>query len=344
MTADQISTFLHKFERCSVLVVGDVMLDEYLWGHIQRISPEAPVPILNLVSKEHTLGGAGNVVKNLRSLGAQVLVLSVVGTDVTGNHILEELDKLAVDCTGIIREADRKSTRKSRIMSAEHGQQVFRFDQESTHLIESDTQEALLSLLRVKIESVQAVLCSDYLKGVLTPKVLKTAFAIAGQHRLPVVVCPKDSNPSKYQGASVLIPNVGELQQLSETRVDGTGSLNQAALCVLQRLKAQSLLVTRGREGMSLFESAWSSVHRIDIPTVARSVYDVTGAGDTVASVFTLAIAAGANHEIAARLANLAAGIVVEKLGTACVTPAELVERVGEQTTVKPPLAYNRQS
>jgi D-beta-D-heptose 7-phosphate kinase/D-beta-D-heptose 1-phosphate adenosyltransferase len=216
-------------------------------------------------------------------------------------------------------------------MSMDHAQQVFRFDEESTHLITSDTEETLLNLLRTKIRSAQVVLCSDYLKGLLTPNLLKNTFALAQQHGLPVVVGPKDSNPTKYQGASVLIPNMREFQQLSRSSGNETQSLTQAAGYLLRRSNAKSVLVTRGQDGMSLFENGAGSLRRVDIPTEARSVYDVTGAGDTVASVFTLAIAAGANYETAARLANLAAGIVVEKVGSACVTPAEVLERAEHQ-------------
>lgn len=344
MTRDEVAALLKKFEGCRLLVVGDLMLDEYLWGHVQRVSPEAPVPILNLVEQEYRLGGAGNVVKNLRSLGAQVWAAGVIGSDATGKQILAELDALQVNREGVVEEANRASTRKSRLMSLEHGSQVFRFDQESSRPIEKTTEVAILEHMRTQIGKVQAVLGSDYLKGVLTRSLLEATITLAREQRLPLAISPKDSDARKYKGASVLIPNLRELEQISGVRLEKPQALEVAAARIVQRLEVGSILVTRGAEGMSLFESAGGSVQRVDIQTVARSVYDVTGAGDTVAAVFTLALAAGATQEAAARLANFAAGIVVEKLGTASVTPDELLERIEADGTLKPAPIEKRQN
>lgn len=330
MKREEVAGYLQKFERCRVLVVGDLMLDEYLWGHVQRVSPEAPVPILGLVRQEQTLGGAGNVVKNLRSLGAQVWAHGVVGLDQVGQSILRELDQLGTKRDGVVQEAGRTSTRKSRLMSLEHGSQVFRFDQESAFPIQEATKKVLLDRVAKEISNVDAVLCSDYLKGVLTQEVLERTITLACQHTLPVVISPKDSDARKYRRASVLIPNQRELEQMSGVKIEDEDSLAQAAMRLIRGLEVPSVLITRGAAGMALFEEVSGSARRVDIRAVARSVYDVTGAGDTVASVFTLAIAAGAGHEAAARLANFAAGIVVEKRGTAWVTPQEILERMEE--------------
>lgn len=327
------NTFIspQKFASCRILVVGDLMLDEYIWGHIDRISPEAPVPVLNLVRREDTLGGAGNVVKNLRVLGARVIALGVVGKDGTGRRIQKLLDDLGADRTGVLIDLHRTSTRKTRLMSLEHGQQVFRLDEENPHWIASTLEDSLVEKIEAEVPHADAVLCSDYLKGVLTPRVLQTTFQACRERGVPAVVAPKDSNPEKYRLAGILIPNVKELAQLVKTVPDGIEELSRAAAYLIAQLEIQALLVTRGSEGISLFESFSGTIRRLDIPTVARTVYDVTGAGDTFASAFTLALAAGADRETAARVANVAAGIVVAKRGTATVTLEEIRMRLGTE-------------
>jgi D-beta-D-heptose 7-phosphate kinase/D-beta-D-heptose 1-phosphate adenosyltransferase len=324
------SDLLGKFSRSRVLVIGDLMLDECLWGHIQRISPEAPVPILNLVRRGYALGGAGNVVKNLKTLGAQVVVLGAVGEDPTGQEIIRLLDELGVDGEGVLCDPSRRSSRKTRLISLEHGQQVFRMDEESAHPIDQTREDALLARVEAILPDVDALLCSDYLKGVLTEGVLQETFRLAKRRNLQVTVAPKDSNRNKYRGAGILVPNAVELARLAGAAIDERGWFSRAATKLFNEIGIQGLLVTRGREGMSLFERPNGEVHQVDIPTMARSVYDVTGAGDTAVSVFTLAVAAGADRETAARLANVAAGIVVGKRGTASVTIQEIHERMKE--------------
>jgi len=310
------------------MVVGDLMLDEYLWGHIERISPEAPVPVMTLERRQHTLGGAGNVAKNLSSLGAKVVALGAVGPDDAGSRILQELDELGIDREGVIEEQSRPSTRKSRLMSLEHGQQVFRYDQETLMPIGPETEDRLLRQLQTKMKHVMAVICSDYLKGVLTRKVLQTSIRCARDQGLPIIIGPKDSDGVKYRGATTIIPNLRELEQLAGMKVKGAGDLSQAAQLVAHHVENESLLVTRGSAGMSLFEWDQCGMRQIDISAVTQSVYDVTGAGDTVTGVFSLAVACGATREDAARLSNLAAGLVVQKRGAASLTPDELLEAV----------------
>jgi D-beta-D-heptose 7-phosphate kinase/D-beta-D-heptose 1-phosphate adenosyltransferase len=330
------SEFLRNFTACRIVVLGDLMLDECLWGHIQRISPEAPVPILNLVRRGYTLGGAGNVVRNLKTLGAQVIVLGAVGEDSTGGEILHLLDELGVDRQGVLCDPGRQSSRKTRLISVEHGQQVFRMDEESVHAIDRPREEALLARLEAILPDVDAVLCSDYLKGVLTERVLQETFGLARRRNLLVTVAPKDSNPNKYRGAGVLVPNAVELARLAGVAIEESDWLYRAATQLFNRIALQALLVTRGPEGMSLFERPNGRVHQVDVPTAARSVYDVTGAGDTAVSVFTLSVAAGADRETAVRLANLAAGIVVGKRGTASVTVPEIQQRLTELRGLPP--------
>jgi len=327
---EMYSDLLLKFPHSRVLVIGDLMLDESLWGHIQRISPEAPVPILNLERRGYALGGAGNVVRNLKTLGAQVTVLGAVGADATGRQIVRLLDELGVDGQGVLCDPTRRSSRKTRLMSLEHGQQVFRMDDESAHPIDRPREDALLARLEAILPDTDAILCSDYLKGVLTERVLQETFRLAKRRNLQVTVAPKDANRNKYRGAGVLVPNGVELARMAGASIDEAGWLPGAATKLFNEMAIQALLVTRGREGMSLFERPTGDVQRVDIPTTAHSVYDVTGAGDTAVSVFTLSVAAGANRETAARLANVAAGIVVGKRGTASVTVQEIQQRLIE--------------
>ncbi|MGA8028086.1 MAG: PfkB family carbohydrate kinase, partial [Bryobacteraceae bacterium] len=296
---------------------------------ITRISPEAPVPILGVTRRRRTLGGAGNVVKNLRSLGIRVSAIVVTGKDSTGRAIARELDRIGADAE-VIQEIPRISTRKTRLMSIEHGRQVFRYDQETEQSISAKTESEVMERLRGLAGAAQAVMCSDYLKGALTVPVLRAAIEAGSTCSIPVVMSPKGSDASRYRGAEVLIHNQRELELLSRVPIRGEQSLGVAARTALEAVEARSLLVTRGAKGMSLFHKSGTAVIESHIPTVARSVYDVTGAGDTAASVFTASIAAGANHKLAATIANLAAGIVVGKRGTSSTTPEEILGRARE--------------
>ncbi len=324
---------LERLDKCRVLVVGDLMLDEYRRGHVERISPEAPVPILNVVGMDATLGGAGNVVKNLRSLNLRVMVVGVLGLDETGDQILKGLGALGVSGSGLVRDPQRISTRKIRYVSLEHGQQVFRADEETAQEVSGEVEDNIVRQLRERAQDAQVILCSDYLKGVLTAKVLKVAFEVGRERKVPVIVAPKDRVAGKYHGASILMPNLRELSRLMGTSVDGEVWLANSAAVLTRNLELTALLVTRGSAGMTLFEAKESGLRRVDIPTMARKVYDVTGAGDTALSAFAAGVAAGASRESAAHLANVAAGVVVGKHGTAIVTPEEILEHFGESAS-----------
>jgi rfaE bifunctional protein kinase chain/domain len=328
--------WLGRFGNCRVLVVGDLMLDEYRRGHVERISPEAPVPILNIVARDATLGGAGNVVKNLRSLNVGVTVVGILGDDDTAEQILKGLAVQGVSGSGVIRDARRVSTRKVRFVSMEHGQQVFRADEETAQEVGGEVEEKIIRQVREKAVNTQVILCSDYLKGVLTARVLQAAFEAGRERNVPVIVAPKDKEPQKYEGASILMPNLRELSRLVGTPMDGDAWLMSSAGQLARRLRLDALLVTRGSEGMTLFEAEEDRLHRVDIPTVARKIYDVTGAGDTALAAFAAAIAAGAPREAAAHLANVSAGVVVGKRGTAIVTPDEILEYLEEHPSQEP--------
>ena len=320
--------WLERLGTCQVLVVGDLMLDEYRRGHVERISPEAPVPILSVVARDATLGGAGNVVRNLRSLNVGVAVVGIVGNDRTGEQIVNDLAGLGVSENGVVKDERRVSTRKMRFVSMEHGQQVFRADEETLEEASGEIEEKLISQVREKSSSAQVILCSDYLKGVLTENVLKAAFKAGRERNVPVIVAPKDKEAMKYCGASILMPNLRELSRLVGTPVNGDAWLMDSAKNLTEILGLDALLVTQGSEGMTLFETGKGSPRRVNLSTVARKVYDVTGAGDTALAAFGAGIAAGASREAAAHLANIAAGIVVGKPGTAIVTKEEIVEHL----------------
>jgi D-beta-D-heptose 7-phosphate kinase/D-beta-D-heptose 1-phosphate adenosyltransferase len=322
---------LQAFDQCRIAVVGDLMLDEYLWGHIERISPEAPVPILNVKRRAFTLGGAGNVAENLRKLGVQVKAFGVVGCDETGEKVRALLAEDGVDVHGVIQDPHRQSTRKVRMMSLEHGQQVFRMDHETTSEVTGDIEGRLIDMVRSALKSVQVVLFSDYMKGVLTERVLNSIFTAARKQGIPSVVAPKDSKADRYRGATVLFPNARELAQLAESKMDGDGWLKDSAAWLMDKLDLKLLVVTRGGKGMSFFERHGGAFLHTDIATTARSVYDVTGAGDTAIAVFSACLATGATCETAVRLANLAAGVKVGKRGTACVSKEELAELLDQE-------------
>jgi len=300
------------------------MLDEYLWGYIERISPEAPVPILSVTRRTSTLGGAGNVAENLRHWGVAVTVIGVIGSDETGRQLYDLLQSHGVNAKGVLTEPLRKTTRKARLMSVEHGQQVFRLDEESTFTVNGEIENALIDAIQKLEHNVQAIVCSDYLKGVLSEKVLAAVFEVARARGIRSIVAPKDSHAEKYRGANILMPNSTELRQMALQRPNQETWLNESAGSLVEVLSLEALLVTRGSEGMSLFEHATGGLRRVDIPTMARSVYDVTGAGDTAIAAFSAAVASGADLGSAAQLANLSAGIKVGKRGTACVDLDEI--------------------
>jgi len=336
----EVEAILERMAASRVLVVGDQMLDEYLHGEIGRISPEAPVPVMHLQRSETRLGGASNVARNVAALGAHVSVFGVVGPDRAGEALCSHLDELRIDRAGVAVCAKRPTTRKTRLMSIEHNQQVFRFDEEVTDEITAEQENTLLGSVAEAITEAHAVICSDYLKGVLTRCVLREVAELGRRHSIPVITAPKDAEPEKYARASVLLPNFREFTRLVNHRKNGNGNgwIDPAALSLIEEHEFEALLVTRGKEGMILFEKTSSVLSREDIPAVSQAVFDVTGAGDTSLAVFALCLAAGATRSQAAQLANIAAGIVVGKPGTARVTAEELRQRFvkpGKESSVE---------
>ena len=314
--------FAHTAEiRC--LVVGDLMLDEYLWGKAERISPEAPVQVVDVIREELRLGGAGNVVHNLAALGAQVSVCSVVGDDQNGRELLGQFCHHHVDTRAIFLDPDRRTSRKTRVVAAH--QQIVRIDRESREALPAAVEQQLCSWISTHAGEYKVIVLSDYNKGVLTPAVITSAVSAATASGIPVLVDPKGTDFTRYGGATLLTPNRKEAEAASGISITDAASLTEAASVIMSATGIQHLLITRSEEGMSLFSKGGEIVH---IPTVAREVFDVSGAGDTVLAALAVGIASGYSVAESARLANIAAGIAVGKLGTSIVTPQEIIDTV----------------
>ena len=303
----------------SVLVVGDVMCDTYLSGHVSRISPEAPVPVFESTGKRHVLGGAANVAANLRALGCRVRLLGVTGDDDAGRCLREQVRAQGMADDLLMRDAGRPTTEKTRLIARR--QQLARLDQESRLPLPPELIARALSGVEPVLAGVDGLVCSDYDKGVCTPDLLAPLFAMARRANLPIFVDPKARDFARYRGATVLTPNLDEVRQAADGFPEDDRGLAGAAASLLRRSEAQALLVTRGEAGMSLFHPPEAPRH---IPAHTRDVYDVTGAGDTVIAAFAAAAIRGMPYGEAARWANVAAGIVVGKAGTAVVHPEEL--------------------
>jgi D-beta-D-heptose 7-phosphate kinase/D-beta-D-heptose 1-phosphate adenosyltransferase len=303
-----------------VLVVGDLMLDEFIWGRVGRISPEAPVPVVEVTGQSFHLGGAGNVAANLRALGGEAVVLGVVGADSAGDRVKEALRAAGVVPTLAVADGERPTTVKTRIVA--HNQQVVRADREVADELTGTLEEALLLGVREHLPDCRAVVVSDYQKGVVTPRIMRLLLDRARRAGIPVLVDPKVKHLTRYRGASVVTPNQLEAEQATGHTIRSAADLLVVGERLLKHLRCGAALITRGEHGMSLFERGRPPAH---IATAAREVFDVTGAGDTVIASLALAASAGAPLREAAELANRAAGIVVGKVGTATATPDEIL-------------------
>jgi rfaE bifunctional protein kinase chain/domain len=298
-----------------IVVVGDVMIDEWIWGRVSRISPEAPVPVVAVDKHSFTLGGSGNVANNLRALGAAVTFIGVVGNDAEGERVRNMFAEIDCDTSGLLTLDDRPTTRKTRVVA--HNQQVVRADWELTAPLAAADRARIVAAVKRSAAGADAVVLSDYAKGLLHRDIVAAALAA------PVVVAdPKPGNVDLFAGVTCIAPNVSETATATGIAIVDDASLERAARALLERLQCRYVLVTRGEHGMSLFGSDGT---REAIPSVARTVFDVSGAGDTVVAVLTLALAARIPVITATRLANFAAGAVVEKLGTATASPDEII-------------------
>ncbi|MGD2270468.1 MAG: D-glycero-beta-D-manno-heptose-7-phosphate kinase [Desulfobacterales bacterium] len=310
-----------KFDECKLMVIGDLMIDEYLWGTVERISPEAPVQIISVTHEDASLGGAGNVVNNLVALGAKVTAAGVIGSDAHSDLVLEKLEDLGVDTGGIIQDSTRPMTRKTRVIG-DH-QHILRIDRETKKEISSRALTALAQRAGEIIPQVDVVLVSDYGKGVITRALLKQLTAAANAHRKIIVADPKDLDFSKYSGVTLLKPNKKEAGLAQGLEIIDEATLLEAGGGLLEKTGIEKILITLGKDGMALFENDKPPFR---IKAESRQVYDVSGAGDTVIAVLGLGLAAGLALENAVTLANAAAGLVVGKVGTATITQEELTE------------------
>ncbi len=314
-----IAELLRAMRGRHVAVIGDLMLDEWYWGSVRRISPEAPVPVVEVNDHTYTLGGAGNVANNLAALGAKVSVFGMLGNDDAGNRVLELFAKLGVDVRGVVRTGSRPTTQKMRIVA--HNQQVVRADRESTSPIDARGLNLIRRALAQLDGSLDGVVISDYGKGLIGAPLIA---ALRGfKHKAVITADPKPQNIGAFVGVDCIAPNAAEAESASGVTVKTDADLARAARVLMDRTKAKHVLITRGEHGMTLFSPGSRPLW---VPAMARQVYDVSGAGDTVMSTLTLALAAGAPIERAVTLANVAAGVVVEKLGTATATPEEILK------------------
>ncbi len=310
---------LALFPRVKVLVAGDLMLDHFVWGQVERISPEAPVPVVQVTAENMRLGGAANVVHNIRALGGQAVACGVVGTDSAGRRLEDELRRIGADMGGVSRSRSAATIRKTRIIA--HQQQVVRLDREVGGQGESRAAARARGFLLANLWRADVVVISDYGKGLITPTLLAALAGVRERRRFPLVIDPKRPNFNSYRAASLITPNREEASEASGIEIRDEESLTRAGEELLRRWQAEAVLITRGEQGMSLFAGAAAARH---FPTVSRHVFDVTGAGDTVVATCALALGAGASLDSAAVLANHAAGIVVGEVGTVTVTTAQL--------------------
>lgn len=309
-----------RFESKKVLVVGDLMLDNYLWGDADRISPEAPVPVVKISSASANPGGAGNVAYNLTSLGAEAHLISVVGDDKDGGILQTLLQNLEIDVSGIVVDPGRQTTVKTRIIA--HSQQVVRTDWETSDYVADDVKNRLLAIVTERLAACDAVILEDYNKGVLSPQLIEAIISSAGEKDVPVYADPKIDHFFSYEHVTMMKPNLDEASQAAGVDLNAEGALEQEGPKLRERLDCEWLLITRGDKGMSLFDETG---HRT-IPTMTRRVHDVSGAGDTVIATLCLShIAGGLPHE-AAKIANFAAGAVCEEVGVVPITKENLHE------------------
>ncbi|MEE8325485.1 MAG: D-glycero-beta-D-manno-heptose-7-phosphate kinase [candidate division NC10 bacterium] len=315
---------LAQFPQRKILVLGDIMVDEYIWGVVSRISPEAPVPVVEVEDENIRLGGAANVVANIRALRGQADLVGVAGGDSMAERLLHEIEQIGVKLDGIVVDRSRKTTIKTRVVAG--SQHVVRFDRESTEELDDGLRARMQELVQDRLDHVDALVISDYGKGVINARLLEVVVPLARARGVVTVVDPKINHFDLYRQVSVLTPNHREAMAAWGRPIRGEADVAAAGRHLLDRLKVQAVLVTRGERGMSLYEG---NGRVSQIPAVAKEVFDVTGAGDTVVGSMALALASRATMVEAAQVANHAAGVVVGKRGTATVSLTELKRSLG---------------
>lgn len=328
------NALIDAFRQARVLVVGDIMLDRYIWGHVTRISPEAPVPVVAKVRETQAAGGAANVALNVLSLGGQAEITAVLGSDASGEALREILQQSGLPTDGLFSEAGRRSTVKTRIIA--HSQHVVRLDEESIGNILPGTEQSIVAHVQKKLAECDVVVLSDYAKGVLTDTLVQGIIRLCRAAGKPVVVDPKSVHYDRYAGANVVTPNRSEAAKALGLDGPGSHSTDSLGIRLLDALPVDALLITEGEAGMTLFERGKQPVH---VASIARHVYDVSGAGDTVIAAMSLTLSVGGDLLAAATLGNTAAGVGVEQMGTTAVTAAMLRDALEKRAAAFRPSA-----
>jgi D-beta-D-heptose 7-phosphate kinase/D-beta-D-heptose 1-phosphate adenosyltransferase len=323
---NSLNAHIDKFPDTKVLVVGDIIMDQYIWGDVTRISPEAPVPVVVVKQETKMLGGAANVINNVHSLGGKSILCGVIGKDRIGREILDRVKGLVLTTDGIITEPDRPTSIKTRVIA--HSQQVVRFDRESVKAIRAKTTRKILRFVEENLNNIHVVIVADYGKGLISGEIMEgLQERVRGTGKI-LAVDPKVCNFQYYKGIDVITPNHHEAGAFCGIEIRDEDSLIRAGREMIEKLNCRSVLITQGKDGMTLFENTQEITH---IPTVARQVFDVTGAGDTVISTLCLGLASGMNLKSAAVISNFAAGIVVGQVGTSAVGADELKRVVNDR-------------
>ena len=322
----RLKSIISSFNQAKVLVVGDLILDEFIWGKVTRISPEAPVPVVWVDSENFMPGGASNVASNIQSLGGEVYLAGVVGDDARAEILRSQLHKRGVDCEGVFTDKQRPTTQKTRVIA--HHQQVVRIDREMVRPISDQVLSDIIDYIQERIQTVDALILEDYGKGVIVPRLVREAVHAAKKFNKIITVDPKETHFAYYRGVTTITPNHHEAGSAVGFQIKDDASLEKAGKKLLEKLKCETVLITLGENGMSLFQKGRPMVK---IPTAAQDVFDVSGAGDTVISAYTVARARKASALEAAHISNYAAGIVVGKVGVAVTTANELTGRIKKE-------------
>ena len=318
-----------KFSKTGILVIGDLMIDQYIWGKVRRISPEAPVPVVEVTEEETLLGGAANVANNVLSLGGKVFITGAIGMDDKGKILINKLEEKGFGTDGIIIDENRSTTVKTRVIA--HSQQVVRFDREIKSDIGKSTISSILAYVKNCLPDIKGIIISDYSKGLITKTLIRKLVELT-ESKVFIAVDPKIGHFDYYKGVDLITPNTGEASFGSGITIKDDETLAAAGDILLKKLQCKAVIITRGDEGMTLFER---NGHITSIPTCAREVYEVSGAGDTVIATLTLSHSAGAELKEAANIANHAAGVVVGKVGTAVATQQEILKSMKECKPLK---------
>ncbi|KAA3636095.1 MAG: D-glycero-beta-D-manno-heptose-7-phosphate kinase [Calditrichaeota bacterium] len=318
---ERIKELTSKMGKSKILILGDIMLDEYLFGAVNRISPEAPVPVVEVTSDKFLLGGAANVGANINRLGDEPLLVGVVGEDEASIKLSQLLKKRDISSNYLVNDSSRQTTIKTRVIAG--NQQIVRYDRENRHELDAVVEEKVLAVFRSNLDKISAVVISDYGKGMITLSLLDKVIELCIQNDIFIAVDPKETHFHNYKKVSLITPNHHEAGFAYGKRISTEDDLLEVGNGLLKKLQAKSILITRGADGMSLFRDGYKPSH---IPTFARKVFDVTGAGDTVIATFVSAVCAGADLIEASIIANAGAGITVGEIGTASVTP-DLLEK-----------------